>query len=66
MTNSDSKERLWHRRYGHLGEQDLQKLAIKGMIEQFDYNAKKQIGFCETCISALLKKAKDTPQNPWS
>ncbi len=41
MTNADSKERLWHRRYGHLGEQNLQKL---------DYDSKKRIGFCETCV----------------
>ena len=50
MTNSDNKERLWHRRYGHLGEQNLQKLAKTEMIEKFDYNAKKRIGFCETCV----------------
>ena len=40
VTNSDNKEQLWHHRYGHLGEQNLQKLAKTGMIEQFDYDAK--------------------------
>ena len=27
MMNSDTKEWLWHRKYGHLGEQNLQKLV---------------------------------------
>ena len=54
VTNSDNKERLWHCRYGHLGEQNLQKLAKTGMIEQFDYDAKNQIGFCETCVGGKL------------
>ena len=45
-----SKERLWHRRYGHLGEKNLKNLASNGLVNQFDYDASKEIGFCETCI----------------
>ena len=40
-----SKEKLWHRRYGHVGEQGLQKLASGRTVR------KKSIGFCETCVS---------------
>ena len=45
-----SKERLWHRRYGHLGEKNLKNLASNGLVNHFDYDASKEIGFCETCI----------------
>ena len=45
-----SKERLWHRRYGHIGEQKLQRMAKGELVRQLDYNTAKGIGFCETCI----------------
>ena len=56
VTNSDNKERLWHCRYGHVGEQNLQKLAKTGMTEQFDYDTKKRIGFCESCVGGKLHR----------
>lgn len=40
-------EMLWHRRYGHIGEQNL---ASDKLVEQFDYNISRSIGFCESCI----------------
>ncbi len=45
-----SKKRLWHRGYGHLNKQSLKKLARKGLVEQFDYDATNDIGFCKACI----------------
>ena len=45
VVDKNSKDRLWHRRYGHLGEQNLQK------TEMFNYDVAKQVGFCETCVS---------------
>ena len=45
-----SKEKLWHCRYGHLGEINLKNLASNGLVNHFDYDASKEIGFCETCI----------------
>ena len=36
-----SKEDIWHSRYGHLGFQNLQKLAKKGLVDCFDYNSRK-------------------------
>ncbi len=35
-----NKERLWHRRYGHMGEQSLHRLVRDGLVEDFDYNIK--------------------------
>ena len=50
VAEEESKERLWHRRYGHLGEQNLQRIAKSELVEQFDYDVKNGIGFCETCV----------------
>ena len=50
VANSANKEKLWHRRYGHLGEQNLKQLARDNLVEHFDYNSKNTIGFCETCV----------------
>ena len=41
-----SNEMLWHQGYGHLGEQNLKSLANN----ELDYNASKNIDFCESCI----------------
>ena len=38
VVTESNKERLWHRRYGHLNEQSLQLLARDGLVEHFDYN----------------------------
>ena len=50
MTDKESKENLWHRRYGHLGEQNLQRIAREKLVKQFNYDVSNTIGFCETCI----------------
>ena len=34
-----NKERLWHRRFGHLNEQSMQKLVRKQLVNRFDYDA---------------------------
>ena len=45
-----SPEAIWHRRYGHLGARNLQKLARDQLVDGFDYDASKEIGFCESCM----------------
>ena len=45
-----NKERLWHQRYGHIGEQKLQRMASGELVRHLNYNSSKSIGFCETCI----------------
>ena len=47
VAEKENKERLWHRRYGHLNEHSLQKLAKKELVERFDYNETNNVGFCE-------------------
>ena len=47
-TNMDNKEKLWHRRFGHLGEQNLQKIAREKLVKPFNYDAGNSIGFCKT------------------
>ena len=43
-------EMLWHRRYGHLGEQNLKSLVNDQLVSDFDYNVLNNIGFCESCV----------------
>ena len=50
VAQESSKERLWHCRYGHLGETSLRKLAKEDLVQKFDYNVAGDIGFCEACI----------------
>ena len=57
VVEKESKERLWHR-YGHLGEQNLRKLASKRLVGHFDYDITKEIGFCETCIGGKHHKSQ--------
>ena len=51
VTDKKSQEMLWHRRYGHLGEQNLKRIARERLVKRFNYDVSKQIDFCETCIS---------------
>ena len=50
VAQEESKERLWHRRFGHLNEQSTQKLVKKGMVNKLDYDTSCEIGICEACI----------------
>lgn len=45
---------LWHRRYGHLSEKNLELIAKKNMVTGFDKCAVKDSRemFCEPCIEA--------------
>ena len=61
VTTKVNKERLWHRRYGHLSEQNLHKLARKGLVEVFDYNETNSIVFCETCIGGKHHRSPFKP-----
>lgn len=50
VATKSNKERLWHRRYGHLNEQSLELLARSGLVEHLDYNVTNRVGFCEACV----------------
>ncbi len=45
----ESKEVVWHKRYGHLGVQSLKKLAVDGLVNGFSYDYSKQTSFCDSC-----------------
>ncbi|GAB1600790.1 hypothetical protein Ahia01_000357100 [Argonauta hians] len=48
--DGNSKEEIWHRRFGHLGEKNLQKLVKNQIVTGLDYNINKEIKFCEPCL----------------
>jgi len=41
---------LWHRRYGHIGEQSLKGHVGGNLVESFDYNYSGDLDFCESCV----------------
>lgn len=54
----ESKESVWHRRFGHLGVRSLQKLARDNMIDSFDFDASSDLTFCETCVGGKHHKSQ--------
>ena len=46
----DSKEKLWHRRFGHLGVDNLKKLKVDQLVDGFDYDTSEKHQFCEPCV----------------
>ena len=48
----ESKAYTWHRRFGHLGLQNLQKLARDKMVDGSDFDVSADLDFCETCVGA--------------
>lgn len=53
-----SQEGLWHRHYGHLGVQGLQKLAHDGLVKGLDYDPSKGVDFGKTCVEGKHKKTR--------
>ena len=47
---TETREDVWHRRYGHLGTRNLQKLAKHELVNGFDFDMTKEINFCESCV----------------
>ena len=43
--NCTTMENVWHRRYGHLGENNLHKLAKDGLVHGFNYDTLKKLSF---------------------
>ncbi len=54
VTGDLTKEDIWHRRFGHLGERNLCKLAENSLVNGFDYDVSKSIEFCESCVSGKM------------
>ena len=53
-----SSEELWHRRYGHLGLQNVKKLVNDDMVAGLDCKMKENIGVCEPCAQGKHHCAK--------
>ena len=60
VAQTENKERLWHRRFGHRNEQSMRKLVKKGLVNQLDYDTSGEIGICEACIGG--KQCKNSFQ----
>ena len=54
----ETKEDVWHRRFGHLGARNLQKLAKEKLVDGFDYDVSKEINFCESCTEGKQHRQK--------
>ena len=61
VARTENKGRLWHRRFGHLNEQSMQKLVREGLINQLDYTTSGEIGVCEACIGGKQCKNSFKP-----
>ena len=46
----DTKEKIWHQHFGHLGMKNLQKLATDQLVNGLDYDVTKDIKFCEPYV----------------
>ncbi len=51
-----SNEMLWHQRYGHLSPQSLKKLPSENLVEGLNFNAKKDLEFCDACVQGKLRR----------
>ena len=60
---SDSKEDIWHKRFGHLSVGGLQKLACEKLVDGFNFDSSKQLNFCETCPQGKQHRTKFSPSN---
>ena len=58
VTNNLTMEMIWHRRYGHLGEQNMKVLANNNLVQDFSFDPKKKIFFCEPCAFGKNKRSK--------
>jgi len=41
--NQQTKEDIQHRRYGHLGVQNLRKVVKEELVDGFDYNSLRDV-----------------------
>lgn len=61
VVQTANKERLWHRRFGHLNEQSMQKMLKKKMVNHLDYYTSGEVGICEPCIGGKQCKQSFKP-----
>ena len=54
----ESRQSIWHQRFGHLGVRNLQKLARDNTINGFDFDASSDLTFCEACVGGKHHKSQ--------
>ena len=54
LTNED----VWHRRFGHLGVRNLQKLARKELVKGYKFDTSQELTFCESCSHGKQHRTK--------
>ena len=61
---TNSKEDIWHKRFGHLGVSSLQRLSHDRLVDGFDYDVSQQLTFCDTCPQRKQHRTK-FPSSDW-
>ena len=51
-----ANEKIWHRRFGHLGNQYLRKFAKDKLVNGCDCDMTKENKFCEVCERKTSQK----------
>ena len=49
-TAMESRELLWHQRFGHIGEANLKLMTSERLVDGLNYDVSKPVGFCESCV----------------
>ena len=57
----ETKEKVWHQCFGHLGVQNLQKISKNELVNGFDYDVSEGIGFCESCAERKYTRCQFPP-----
>ncbi|KAK3888840.1 hypothetical protein Pcinc_007106 [Petrolisthes cinctipes] len=50
-------ENIWHRRYGHLGIDNLKILVRDDLVDGLNCDVNKELEFCEACVKGKSKKS---------
>ncbi|MCP4490581.1 MAG: DDE-type integrase/transposase/recombinase, partial [Gammaproteobacteria bacterium] len=50
------KALLWHRRFGHLGQQNLQKLVKEELVRGMDMHLPTELPFCADCTDGKMHR----------
>ena len=72
ISTQNNSQDIWHLRFGHLGIQNLRKLANERMVDGLDCNITTDTDLCEPCIggkhhkSPFPKSSSSHSKNPLS
>ena len=55
---TNTKNKIWHSRYGHLGASNLRKLVEGNLVEGLDYKKCEDNELCKACVEGKHHKQK--------